>query len=185
MANEVRTAVGNALANNVIDYVHWECHKGEMNFINYSFKSIAANASSNILIATNSSKEVHINFEVKTNGPMIFHFYESAYLAATSVGTVASAINMNRNFSTSAGTVFYLAGNTTSNTTLGTRLINQMIIGDTGGGFGVNNDVAIGGQARNGVEWILKPNMNYFLTLINTAGVVRDLNVEAEFYEEN
>lgn len=183
MSNEVRTGVHNVLPYKTIGYEHYECHVGNMNYANASFYSIANGESSNILVSVNSSKEAHFGFSIATNGPMIFKFYEGTFPVATSYGNILSPINMNRNFATSAGTVFFAATNLTGGT-IGTLLVSQLIVGETGGGTGTNVRISAGGVARNDTEWILKPATNYLISLVNTSGVARDLNIETEFYEE-
>jgi hypothetical protein len=157
MANEVRTAVHNALAYNVIDYVHQENHSGKVYDFDTYFQTIANNGSSNILVVTSTTKEVHFYHFITSVGPAIVRLYEGVTVQASSVGTLVPSFNKNRNFTTSAGTVFYVGVGMT-NGTFGTQIINRLIAGGTGGGTGINVRLSIGGQENTTQEWILKPN---------------------------
>jgi hypothetical protein len=184
MANEVRTGVHNALAYNVIDYVHQENHKGRVYDFDTYFQTIANNGSSHILMVTSTTREVHVYHFVSTVGPTLFRLYEGVTVQASSVGTLSPSFNKNRNFTTSAGTVFYVGANMT-NGLFGTRILDRLIVGNTGGGTGVNTRLSAGGNENSAQEWILKPNTQYLYSFISTCGTINEgINFKLDFYEE-
>lgn len=184
MANEVRAAVHNVLAYKTIDYIHDENHRGQVFDFDTYFQNVANNGSSNILVVTSTTKEVHFYHLITSVGPAIVRLYEGVTVQASSVGTLASSFNKNRNFTTSAGTVFYVGVGMT-NGTFGTKILDRLIVGGTGGGTGVNSRLSAGGAESPTQEWILKPNTQYLYSIISTAGVVNEaINFLADFYEE-
>ena len=182
MANEVRTSVGNALADQGIDYVHWECHKGKLNHYDHVFYTVANNGSANVLVATGTNKECHVVFDWEANGRVQFQMMEDALPGAGSSGTASTHVNKNRSFTTSAGTVWTYACDMT-NGTEGTVVFSGLITGSTGGGAGPAASDPSGGD-RSHSEWILKPNTQYLFSACNTSQTVVDIYFSAEFYEE-
>jgi len=177
MANEVRTGVANALADQGIDYVHWECHKGKIFRFGLRNQHFAANATMNMVFTT-GAKEAHFHPSVEVNGPSLQNLYEDANVSAA--GTSFTIVNFNRNFDTSPGlTASYLA--TASD---GTEIWQSMVVGGTAGSGQARDVVAFGGAADPGVEFILKPNTVYRAQLVNAALTELMINFQCYFYEE-
>lgn len=186
MANEVRTAVQNALAVNNIDYVHWECHKGAMWYLTNVINSFTSNlVEKRILLLTPSSKEVHWRGYFATNGPCQYRIYEDPYVAPNSEGTVIPNYNFNRNFSSeSSQSIFYENPSTYIVASLGIPIFYGRIVGSTGGTLGQSVG-SVGGEARSSTEFVFKPNSNYLFYFKNTAGVSIIASFECEYYEED
>jgi len=185
MSNEVRTAVSNALPCQIIDYVHWECHKGEVNFLVAPVMFSSNLVEYRMLITTPSSKEVHWRGAIQDHGPLIYQLYEDVTPLTGSAGTVAIPKNFNRNFTTSGQTVRYTQPSTYAISSYNTALLyNGMLIGLTGGGVGVTTISPVGGEGNNSIEFILKPNTNYLIYLQNTAATANQAFFECDYYEE-
>ncbi len=105
--------------------------------------------------------------------------YENCY-ASTSAGL----IDVNNKNRASTNVAVIKVYSTVAITTNGTILINAMIVGNTGGGAGINVVSAQADSIRNSSEWILKKNTNYLLAITNTASAGIFFNFIAETYGE-
>jgi len=181
--SRIRTSVGNALATQTIDYVHWEAHKGCLNTVSHVSTGLASTKSANYLIQT-PTKEVHWKAHVSVNGPCRVRLWETPVLTAGTTlavtsGTVLETINLNRNFTTSAATVVY-HGPTLTTSSSGKQLF-EIFLGNSA--TTANKDI-VGGQARGHSEWIMATTQTYLITVANQAGVTVNMSLDAEFYEE-
>ena len=182
MANEVRVGTKNNLSEKIVDVLHDHCHFGKMNFVSVPFFTVANGGSANVLICTSTNDEVHFRYSIDTFCPSILKLYEGTVINSSNYGTVYSPINLNRNFTTSADTVMFAGSNSTGGS-LGTLLFTHLMVGSTGGGVGVFDKSSVGSEASSNIEWILKKNTNYFLSIVNTSGIVGDYEFETDFYE--
>jgi hypothetical protein len=167
----------NILDVKTIDRIHAEVHDGDLYSIT-AYGTLTANQVLRLLMDT-KTKNQHFFGNVFTSGPSIVNMYEDCY-ASTTAGLV-SVINKNR---VSANVAVIKVYSTVAITTDGTMLINSMIVGNTGGGTGVNVVASESDSIRNTSEWILKKNTNYQLVITNTASVPIFFNFIAETYGE-
>jgi len=167
----------NVLDVKTIDRVHAEVHNGDLYSIT-AYGTLTANQIMRLLLDT-KTKNQHFYGEVYTNGPAIINMYENCF-ASTTAGLIDIS-NKNR---TSSNVAVIKCYSTVAITTNGTMLINAMIVGNTGGGVGLNVVPSNTNNIRNNSEWILKNNTNYLLSITNTASAGIFFNFIAETYGE-
>jgi len=156
----------------VMDSVHHEVHEGEM-FAFERSASISNGANMDIRFKT-GAKRVHTGLSIAAAGQCVVSLYEAATISA---GTPLSIYNMNRTSSNSPlSSAFHTP---TVGATGSVALVDGRLIA---GGSTVQT--RIGGAARIGSEYILKPNTEYLLRITNTSGVAAVINPVFEFYEE-
>lgn len=168
----------NVLSNLTIDYFHNNIHEG-INYLNHFYAYVTAGDSISCVLLTGASS-VHYDFVTNSNGPILLSFYEDSVISATA-GVVA-LINNNRQSSNVALCKVYSGCTVTTNN--GTLLLEQFIVGTTGGGTGVNVVSAQGGKSEIKNEFILKKNSYYKLVIKNTAAAALIIDYDASIYEE-
>ena len=100
--------------------------------------------------------------------------YEAPTVAA---GTAVTIYNMKRN---SANVPLSTLKHTPTVTDVGAvALINGRILPG-----GNSPTTRVGGGIRSGAEWILAPNTQYLMRVVNTSGAAIAANVVLEWYEE-
>ena len=167
----------NILDIKTIDRVHSEVHDGDLYSIT-AYGTLTANQVLRLLMDT-KTKNQHFVDQVYTSGPAIVNMYESCYASTT-----AGLVDVNNKNRASTNVAVIKVYSTVAITTNGTMLINAMIVGNTGGGTGVNVVASESDSIRNSSEWVLKKNTNYLLAITNTASASIFFNFIAETYGE-
>lgn len=158
-----------------ISYEHHEVHEGKTFFASYKSPDGADVADNGALrfFLVGGARYSHIVFVASAGGDAEINFYEST--ACSSPGTPLQAHNMNRN-GTMTPSLQVLHTPTVSDS--GTRLVNELIPGGTGGAQ------TPGGAARPGTEWILAPGTDYLVEVINRAGSSQPISIAVQWYEK-
>ena len=162
-----------------VDYYHENVHQG-VNFINHFYAYITAGDSITCVVLTGASS-VHYDFVTNSNGPILLSFYEDSVIAATA--GVVELINNNRQ-STNVALCKVYTGCTVT-TANGTLLLEQFIVGSTGGGAGINVVPMQGGKSEIKNEFILKKASYYKLVIKNTANAAMIVDYDSNIYEED
>jgi hypothetical protein len=158
-----------------IDTVHRMVHLGRT--FQSSYKSpegadIADNGALTILIQTGVS-EVHLAWHPASGGDAEIELYEGA--AFSDAGVLLPRINMKRRANA------YIPKTLTSVaptiTSLGARLMNELLPGGTGPAQ------SGGGLGRPGTEWQLLDDTNYVLRLTNRSGSAQPASFIVQWYE--
>jgi hypothetical protein len=144
----------------VIDTVHHEVHEGEMFHCAYTNGSVANNGTVDLLLST-GAKEAHSLYEAPT----------------VANGTAVAVYNMKR---AASNTPLSTVKHTPTVTNVGAAaLVNGRILPG-----GNSPTTRVGGGIRSGAEWILAPNTQYLMRVVNTSGASIAINVVLEWYEE-
>lgn len=157
----------------VVNYEHHEIHSGSHYYIcGYDPDMDSTEDVEFQLTTPNSSKWIHMVFEIASTGATVFSIYEDATVTAD--GTPITAYNNNRNSSnTSDITLLQTDGTVTA---AGTLIFNQAW------GVGGNANQRRGGATERDKEIILKQNTTYrFLIESNSDNNV--VSYCAEWYE--
>lgn len=157
-----------------IDFVHDRVHQGRMFMATYKTPDgspLSDNAAITFLIAV-GAREIHTNFSGACGGEGEIALYEGAN---TSGGTNLQFAGMNR------VTGFFVPSTSIlldpSVSAYGVLLYNMMFPGGTGG-------QRVGGQQRENTEWLLRPNTDYLLQMINRAGNNQQASLLFQWYEQ-
>lgn len=142
----------------------------------YKGKSLLATATiAKFLLVTPADIDIHFRaWSIKsTVGPLDIAVYEAATTSA--LGTLVSAINTNRQTTILPKMLLYASPTVVTN---GTLLIEEYIGGVTGGA-----PVIAGEEVVNNVEWFLKRNTKYLITLNNTSGTTATIITSLSWFE--
>ncbi len=154
------------------DIVHLRVHSSMMFHGGYS-ASVNNNNSLDVRFVT-GTKEVHFSATAISGAQAQLYVYEGSNISG---GTPVSLYNMRRSATNIAESKAYSAPSVTA---VGVPLINgRLLPGST------NPSNRVGGEARSGTEWILKPSTSYLLRITNVSGSATTLSFVFEFYEEN
>lgn len=159
----------------VIDFVHELVHEGRAFTVSYKpadNSPIADNADITFGISV-GTRVPHVLWSAVAGGEAEVFLYEGATFTG---GTALSAYNLNRGSSAALyiPTTSFVLG--PSITGAGTQLYNYMVPGGTGGG-------RQGAVAREGMEWMLRPNTKYTIRLYNRSGGNGYMSLAVSFYE--
>jgi len=158
-----------------ITHAHKEVHSGSHYITGHLFTAVANNANADFRIVNGSTKEIHLIITGIVEAKAYGYLYEGT--TYTDPGTSNGIVNNNRNSSnTSTATVYYAP----TVDTLGTAIYPEFLI-PAG-----TKSAAIGGNASNGQEIILKPSTDYLIRLTSKAGAgaTNDMQILCEWYEE-
>ena len=155
-------------AKKVIDIEHHEIHEGHHYFLDGSKSFTNAEVFDFTVVTPNSSKWLHMVFQIEGTGGVILEIKEGA--ATDVAGTVVTPINNDRNSSNTSDSVVRTGDTFTSE---GTTLYTQQT--------GANQKA--GAISRNR-EIILKQNTTYIFRLTNATALANQITYAAEWYEE-
>lgn len=159
----------------VIDFVHEQVHEGRaftVSYKNADGSTISDNGDITFGI-TIGRRAPHVLWSPAAGGEAEVFLYENAVFTG---GTPLSCVNMNRGNNAALyvpTSSFVLAPSITG---AGMQLYNYMLPGGTGGG-------RQGSVAREGMEWVLRPNTLYTLRLYNRSGGAGYMSLAVSFYE--
>lgn len=157
-----------------IEYIHRKVHEGAVASVEYA-ASVGNGANLDILI-TVGSKELHGDISIVATGQARAYLYEAPNASG---GTLLPEVNYNR--LRAIGTLESIFAHTPTVTSAGvTPLVPGRVIAG-----GSSPQTRIGGDARLGVEWILKPATKYLLRVNNSSGSDALIDVHFEVYEED
>ena len=131
---------------------------------------LAAGASIEIAIAWASGVQPYISISGLCGGDAMGFMYEGAVVSG---GTPLTAVNVNRNYSTTASESAALLNPTVTST--GTQLLEQILIGGSG--------KKSGGADLSSPRMILKPLTTYLFRLTNVNGTAHAAEMILEWYE--
>lgn len=132
---------------------------------------IGDNSVLNIFIQTGVNFN-HFVFSTTSGGTSELFIFEDTVVSAD--GTPLAVWNMNRPKSIVSTSQ---VSHTPTITSDGTRIHNSLMPGGTG------NNRLPGGTARPGTEWILSPNTNYLIRIVNRAGSSQPIGFVGQWYE--
>jgi hypothetical protein len=160
---------------NTINAEHNEIHLGNSYCAGYTV-DIAGSASHYTILATpNTTRYLHLVFEIATEGETELSIYEDVTVATSLSGTALTARNRDRNSSNASSGLFY-QGATPANVTLGsTRIYPIPCHWGTKSFEGGNN------RAQN--EIILKPNKKYAYVIKNASAAANYVGYVFNWYE--
>ncbi|KKL97705.1 hypothetical protein LCGC14_1831770 [marine sediment metagenome] len=155
-----------------INLEHTRVHDGSM-YTAVSFDSDVDNAAPKwwIINAPDSAVRVHIKIQIDASDEFLVEFSEAA--TADTDGAAVTPRNCDRNSGNDATATF---GSDPTNPAAGATMLFQEIVGSA------NNKTRVGGNARNGAEWILKRNTKYAIKVTPTNDNTK-VSMVAEFYE--
>lgn len=158
-----------------IDKLHHEVHEGYCFTANYLELSVANDAYSRLHVAT-GAKAAHLIIQIVTEGKAYYKTYSGTTFTGGTAPDASKLTVFNRsgvNPKVSTTTVKY--GITV--VTAGTMRGNQLINGGTGGN-------ATGSSAGSRIESVLAPNSAFMLEVQNKKGMVQDIEIVLDWYEE-
>lgn len=153
---------------------HYNVHDGNMYHVSY-YDSISAGNIRNMLIVT-GAREPHIKFGIQTGAKAKIQLLEGVTTSAN--GTSITVWNMKRDSSMTSTAVFFSEPTWSTNTE---KILSTQLIGGS-----TNRQNLVGGETRNGIEWILKhttTGIKYLLQITNLATDSTTVGMVAEFYE--
>lgn len=175
MGDILRTAAdGVSWALTTIPFEHHEIHDGSA-FVASGTADLASGGTIQALIKTPAgTKFAHAALEVITEAEAAFNFYEGYVVgAAGTVGTNVAAQNRNRNSSGTATTLIYTGPSVgTAAGTIGTLI------------YASHWNASKGPNIERGVsEWVLKPNTQYLLEVVNATAAANYTAWAVNWYE--
>ena len=168
----------------VIDYAHYESHKGATFRTGSLITGVADDGQTNLLFWNPlgaDGKEAHIAIEVLGGGRAFAHLYEGITIQAT--GTYVEPVRLNRRIQREGvrAASQWKSAYGAAIKTLGTKLGAAFIPGSTG----TNPNAARGaGDVRTGLEWAFDPNYAYLIVVHNDSGATVPFSITLEYYEE-
>lgn len=163
---------------------HARIHQGQLYSGTTIFASVVDDGYARVLVDittdTFTSSEIHIVFSMTSASIARAQLYED--VSCSSSGTLITARNFNRGIADSTTTIKTLIyANPTAIVSSGT-LISEILV--PAGGIGMIN----GGQARSGIEWVLKGSSttgkSYIYRIQNKDGsAAKPMAINVEFYE--
>jgi len=151
---------------------HHEVHEGDSYISGHYIDDLADTAALDLLIVT-GLKEIHLTFDVSTEGLATVLFYEGTTVSAA--GTGLAEINRDR---TSSNTALTTVTHTPTVSGVGTVLIpEQLIPGGTG-------NKTVGTSRAAGLEFVLDVSTTHLLRITNLGGAVKDVAGTINWYEE-
>lgn len=152
-----------------ISHAHSEIHEGDAYTISMVVALTAGTTFNCIFTTPANPKRVHFFFDCRTAGNGITTtFYEGASITG---GTPATAINRNRNVTTTAGLTIAHSPTVSGN---GTQIFTTYLDATKQSG---------GSSAHSTDEFILKPSTVYLMSLVVDAGQNATFSGRAEWYE--
>ena len=158
----------------VIDTAHREVHEGHA--YQASHKTVeggdlADNAALRVLVRT-GDRYPHMIFAGSCGGNAEANLFEGT--VASNNGTAMTSNNVNRN---GIMTPSVQVSHTPTVTGAGFELHNTLMPGGSGPHAG-------GGSGRSESEWVLAPNTNYLVEIINRSGNAAPASIMCHWYEE-
>jgi len=156
-----------------VDHAQHELNLGQVFFASYATPDgspLADDAAVDLLIKT-ASKKAHLTFSGSSEGNAELQFYEGTTTSDDGTSVTPQHMDRTSNVPTSI-TTFH----TPTVTAVGTLVYDRWIVAGDGGG-------ADGGRLRSNREWILAPNTNYMVRVINRAGNNQHADASVSFYE--
>jgi len=165
------------------------CNTGEVFHLS-SFMTVTASAVYDMIIETTSTVQAHVKISVDCQGAGYVKLYESPVFASsgafwTTTATAAPRVFpvcTNRTLAGSATTKFFVktdpAWDTAGADTIGTEILSMFAGGNT------QYPVRIGGEAREGIEWILSATKDYALRFKDLSAATNTVSIVIEFWEE-
>lgn len=160
---------------NSVNLAHNLVHSGQLFEVSHIYPTILNNTSATFYIACGAN-EVHCVFVAAVEGASEFRFYENPTISLTGTSLVPKSFNR----VTETSYLSTWAYDTVTNT-VGSLLTESFLPAGT-------KNKLTGGQSGglpSGAEWILKPNTDYLLELINKSGANEIVSLDAIFYEES
>ena len=158
----------------VMEQIHDYVHDGLLFSANHLFSAVANNGNADFQITVGATM-CHEILSFAVDGQSQLAIYEAP---TSTVGTPITPVNLNRNSANvPASSVVF----TPTVTVVGTLLAQHEIPGGTTGGSSSRS----GSLAREGSEWVLKPNTKYLFRVTNLSGSAENISMTSQFYEQN
>ena len=160
-----------------IDVAHREIHEGNTYTAFISDLALADDASITMLLTTGDALKTvsvsgHITLQYASGGDAQIFIYETP--TVVTIGTPFTAVRLNREISSTAGTTVSTGATCSS---YGTLIYDSVIAGGTGGNAG-------GGAGSHDDEFIFTPATQYLIRLENEAGATKVAGIHVNWYEE-
>lgn len=159
----------------MIGDIHHLIHLGTVFSVGGLFQDLADDATLDILIRTGAG-ELHLDYEIDAGGDMLYFGLEGVVgqtAAGVVLGTALTPYNKYREKSDITGVEFWIVPALVST---GTTLLAKFIPGGT-------KNQASGGSGGGRDEWILNPNTDYALRIMNIAAAAKTFGAVLEYYE--
>lgn len=142
--------------------------------INYLEKSVANNGFIRLRIITPANVEAHVVFQLGSEGKAYFKTY--ANTTYTADGTLPDGVKLTQFSRSGDGPSVIVARYNPTINVIGSVRGNQVIFGGSG-------PISTGSVRASGISSIIKPNRDLLIELQNVSGVVKDMEVIADYYE--
>jgi len=154
-----------------IDRAHRLVHEGLLFGVGYRFEGVADEGLVNIHIATGSELELHGALVVSATGKAYIDIEEDGDYSG---GTVVPSVNLNR---ASANTLVSTFKRGVTIDTPGDNIGVELIAGSG------DKNRPLGGETREGAEFIGAVDSEYVIVVQNLAGAEADIMIRMELYE--
>ncbi len=156
----------------VVDFAHHQLHEGELHQYTYGPAALANGATIDLRIVVGNleptTRTPHFAVELDATAETWLYLYETPTTSAN--GTQQTVYNRNRNSANAPGTTLWLSPTVSA---VGTPLSSWIV--------GAGNKT--GGNGRDSIEWVLKPNTVYLVRM--TAKATGDnVCLRAMWYED-
>ena len=159
----------------VIQWEHWKVHQGKMFTVGFRDAELADEGYLSILITTGANG-FHFAASLLPGGASVVHLYEAP--PDVSGGTDLTAYNMARYSTNTLLTTFKHTPTVTNEGSDDLTGNGRFVPG------GDKNQTRVGGEARQGTEFVLKSNTEYLLRLQNVSGAEEQCSAVIVGYEE-
>ena len=156
----------------LIGYPHHKVHDGDMFQVSYYDNAVADDANVTFLVRV-GAKPAHMTFAGSVGGDAEALMYENP--AISNIGTSLAEWCMNRVANKIPETTVF---HTPTATNDGAEMHASFVPG------GAHPTQAPGGSARAGTEWILAPDTDYLIRIINRAGSEQEISLVVQWYED-